>query len=181
MDKISRIKFTTAINTYGGVCSGSTDAHFQSDEVFVTRGSNHGPAVATVHLPAGLAFHPADHTYYLCVEEEGMSEFLHQGDEQQLQIEMTRTLLPTWVMIVLLVALLALSGLFSGLNLGLMSLDQPELKIVMSTGTEREKEYAKVSLLPIFISSENECFRRSYRYEEWATSSSVLFSLAMSL
>ena len=40
--------------------------------------------------------------------------------------------------------LLCLSGLFSGLNLGLMSLDQTELKIVMSTGTDKEKSYAKV-------------------------------------
>ena len=32
-----------------------------------------------------------------------------------------------------------------GLNLGLMSLDQTELKIVMSTGTEKEQDYANVS------------------------------------
>ena len=35
---------------------------------------------------------------------------------------------------------------FAGLNLGLMSLDQTELKIVMSTGTEKEKDYANVTL-----------------------------------
>ena len=44
----------------------------------------------------------------------------------------------------MLAVLLCLSGLFSGLNLGLMSLDQTELKIVMSTGTDKEKSYAKV-------------------------------------
>ena len=52
--------------------------------------------------------------------------------------------MPTWASVVLLAVLLCLSGLFSGLNLGLMSLDQTELKIVMSTGTEKEKSYAKV-------------------------------------
>ena len=36
------------------------------------------------------------------------------------------------------------SGLFSGLNLGLMSLDQTELKIVQNTGTDAEKNYASV-------------------------------------
>ena len=34
--------------------------------------------------------------------------------------------------------------LYLGLNLGLMSLDQTELKIVMNTGTIKEKDYAKV-------------------------------------
>ena len=55
-----------------------------------------------------------------------------------------RPLLPAWASVVLLAVLLCLSGLFSGLNLGLMSLDQTELKIVMSTGTDKEKSYAKV-------------------------------------
>ena len=37
-----------------------------------------------------------------------------------------------------------LTKLYPGLNLGLMSLDQTELKIVMNTGTIKEKDYAKV-------------------------------------
>ena len=36
-----------------------------------------------------------------------------------------------------------LSGIFSGLNLGLMALDKTELKIVMNTGTTKEKQYAQ--------------------------------------
>merc|ERR550534_3372947 len=41
-----------------------------------------------------------------------------------------------------------MSGLFSGLNLGLMSLDQTELKIVQNTGTDTEKGYA-TAIMPI--------------------------------
>ena len=99
---------------------------------------------ATVFIPGGLEYHSSDQRYYLCVRDD-TGEYIHQGTQNQLQIEMSRPLLPVWVMVVLLVILLCLSGLFSGLNLGLMSLDQTELKIVMSTGTDKEKAYAKVS------------------------------------
>ena len=56
--------------------------------------------------------------------------------------------MPVWIMAVLVSVLLCLSGLFSGLNLGLMALDQTELQIVISTGTEQEQADAK-AIVPI--------------------------------
>mmetsp|Transcript_12509 Transcript_12509/g.18679 ORF Transcript_12509/g.18679 Transcript_12509/m.18679 type:complete len:613 (+) Transcript_12509:22-1860(+) len=50
--------------------------------------------------------------------------------------------------IIILVVLLLLSGLFSGLNLGLMSLDKIGLDIVQKSGTEAEKKYAN-GLIPL--------------------------------
>ncbi|KAM6178885.1 metal transporter CNNM4 [Rhynchocyon petersi] len=51
--------------------------------------------------------------------------------------------LPLWVHILLIMVLLVLSGMFSGLNLGLMALDPMELRIVQNCGTEKEKRYAR--------------------------------------
>ena len=50
--------------------------------------------------------------------------------------------LPLWLHILLIAILLTLSGLFSGLNLGLMTLDQNDLKVIASCGTKEEKAHA---------------------------------------
>ena len=51
--------------------------------------------------------------------------------------------IPIYVRIIAAVFLLCLSGLFSGLNLGLMSLDLTSLRILIETGSEEEKGYAQ--------------------------------------
>ena len=79
-----------------------------------------------------------------------ITQFLvHQGtypwltlSVEYLKIETTIEL-PLPVRIILIVILLMLSGLFSGLNLGLMSLDLTSLKIVMESGTKKQKWCAK--------------------------------------
>ena len=53
-------------------------------------------------------------------------------------------LLPLPVDIVIILVLILLSGTFSGLNLGLMSLDPTTLKLVMESGSGRQKIYAKL-------------------------------------
>jgi len=148
IDQLAKIKFTTANNTFGGSCRGSDgEGHFQSNEMEIEM-LEELPGFARLDIPGGLEYHPHDNIFYLCAQDPVSGDFIHQGPSQQLQIEMKTPFLPAWLMIVFIVICLCLSGLFSGLNLGLMSLDQTELKIVMSTGTEQEKEHAS-TILPV--------------------------------
>ncbi|XP_036384437.1 metal transporter CNNM4-like isoform X1 [Megalops cyprinoides] len=83
--------------------------------------------------------------YSLCVRNspEGRWYLLGDNDGRILVVEEKKSLLPMWLQIILISCLLVLSGMFSGLNLGLMALDPMELRIVQSCGTEKEKRYAR--------------------------------------
>ncbi|XP_073689947.1 metal transporter CNNM2-like isoform X2 [Garra rufa] len=91
--------------------------------------------------------------YYLCIAtstpgaQDSWSEntwIYHEGhDTKVVVVEEKKFLLPFWLQVIFIAMLLCLSGMFSGLNLGLMALDPMELRIVQNCGTEKEKNYAK--------------------------------------
>ncbi|NXY82298.1 CNNM4 protein, partial [Alcedo cyanopectus] len=84
-------------------------------------------------------------TYVLCTQSRPGQPWLpHRGPDARIVVlEEKKSLLPLWLQVILIAGLLVLSGMFSGLNLGLMALDPMELRIVQNCGTEKEKRYAR--------------------------------------
>lgn len=79
---------------------------------------------------------------YVCIKSNTQA-WTHQGDAEWVTLTAKAKLMPLWLSILVILALLCLSGLFAGLNLGLMSLDKNELKVIATQGTEEEKMHAK--------------------------------------
>lgn len=60
-----------------------------------------------------------------------------------LKLRISRRTIPIWATVICLILLLTLSGLFSGLNLGLMSLTPEDLVVIQEAGTPNDRKYAK--------------------------------------
>lgn len=137
------VSFTRKRAERGDQCT-----YLRSTEVFDVRMAS--PNVATVNVRLPLSERDADNPvfFYCLKQDENTTHFVHQGTDAWVRLlteeePVKSTLLPMWLQICVVMILLMFSGLFSGLNLGLMSLDQTELSIMENSGTPQEKKYAK--------------------------------------
>ncbi|KAM3611151.1 uncharacterized protein V6R79_014320 [Siganus canaliculatus] len=110
----------------------------------VSNGSNSGLLILKIKQ---LRKSEVVKVFGLCVRDKDDKDakwFLLDDIDGRLRVvEEKKSLLPIWLQVIIISFLLVLSGMFSGLNLGLMALDPMELRIVQSCGTEKEKKYAR--------------------------------------
>ena len=100
-------------------------------------------ATVVVHVE-----HASEHgtSYYFCFYHPDTKQYVHQGTEPWKTLRVVKPYvnpIPLPARIAFICVLMVLSGLFSGLNLGLMALDVNSLQIIMVSGTESQKKHAK--------------------------------------
>ena len=132
----SMIAFTRQRGNRTDNCDGMID--IEASILFDEVSNDQTSAVFTVRLPSSQS-----ETLMICLKNSTAASWQHQGNDSWLTFKVETksdrdTLLPLPVQLALVVVLLLCSGLFSGLNLGLMSLDKTELKILRNCGTTRE-------------------------------------------
>ncbi|XP_052463396.1 metal transporter CNNM4 isoform X2 [Carassius gibelio] len=146
-DTASHIRFTEYVDTEDSDELNRTCEDFTKDLSISTfmNVSNRGTSGLVSVYVKPLRKSEREKIYSLCVRQGLGDKWVQLGesDGRLLVIEEKESFLPLWFQIILIIGLLMLSGMFSGLNLGLMALDPMELRIVQSCGTNKEKKYAR--------------------------------------
>ncbi|KAK7120958.1 hypothetical protein R3I94_020819 [Phoxinus phoxinus] len=143
----SNIRFTEYVDTGGSDALNRTCEDFTKDMSignYMNVSSRGTSGLVSVYVKP-MRKSEREKTYSLCVRQDLGDKWVHlpDNDGRLVVVEEKGSLLPLWFQVILVSSLLALSGMFSGLNLGLMALDPMELRIVQSCGTNKEKKYAR--------------------------------------
>jgi metal transporter CNNM len=111
--------------------------------------SNETSILLTVKAPPPSPGHTST-TLFFCYRRphDNSGSFYHLGKDARIHVR--EAFMPTWLKIVVVLVCLSFSSLFSGLNLGLLSLNKTDLKIISNTGTDIERKYAK-AIYPVRV------------------------------
>lgn len=117
-----------------------TDDHHLSSENHPPEGSDCDGTTApfTTGSPDGdsvvvyvkLKANDGNSVYFLCLKTTTDKNYHYQGFANFMQVRAEGRMMPIYLQIFLILLLLTMSGLFSGLNLGLMALDKNELQVI---------------------------------------------------
>ncbi|XP_039262731.2 metal transporter CNNM4-like [Styela clava] len=149
LQKLSRITFVKKALSYGEICD-----DYMEQPSFPVESTNVTQTIGKVVVTLKHTVEDDQQLFFLCVKNNNTSHYLHQGSKNYVKISVRiqthgeGTLMPIPLQISLIAVLLLMSGIFSGLNLGLMALDPMELKIVQNCGSTAEKKYSK-AIYPI--------------------------------
>ncbi|GMR60259.1 hypothetical protein PMAYCL1PPCAC_30454, partial [Pristionchus mayeri] len=99
-----------------------------------------------------MMFPDVEESWRICVKQEGIYGELLLIEDMRTWISTSATIphhiMPIYVQVFVMLLLLSLSALFSGLNLGLMSLSIQELQLIINSGSHKERRYAE-KILPV--------------------------------
>ncbi|GMT07882.1 hypothetical protein PENTCL1PPCAC_30056, partial [Pristionchus entomophagus] len=99
-----------------------------------------------------MEFADVEESWRLCVKQEGIYGELLLIEDMRTWISTSATIphhiMPIYVQVFVMLVLLSMSALFSGLNLGLMSLSIQELQLIINSGSHKERRYAE-KILPV--------------------------------
>ena len=102
----------------------------------------------SIRVSGLLPAHEQDSNYICFIKDEDSGKDAKEVKSLPFVMKKPGLDIPKWARIICSLFLLCLSGLFSGLNLGLMSLDLTSLRILIETGSPQEKRYAR-SIEPV--------------------------------
>uniref|UniRef100_A0A0N4Z0S1 CNNM transmembrane domain-containing protein n=1 Tax=Parastrongyloides trichosuri TaxID=131310 RepID=A0A0N4Z0S1_PARTI len=117
-------------------------------------------SVTNKRLVVEVTFPESPDYYKLCIKQKDSQELLSGlkpfpyfiVDDVHAYISTNipdrQYILPFWIEVSVISVFLVLSGLFSGLNLGLMALTPQELMLIQKSGSKTEKKYAE-AIIPI--------------------------------
>ncbi|CAI4233125.1 unnamed protein product [Auanema sp. JU1783] len=148
LEELSSISFVPSLVSVANCSLRTEDLTFAATDFLIQTDKRMIVSASFPPTESGVAYH-------LCIHARSkfgiVSDFTEISDARTwITTELPERLyyFPFPIQVFVIAALLVLSGLFSGLNLGLMSLTPQELMLIQKSGSKSERRYADI-ILPV--------------------------------